>query len=292
KWPLAALPPANTINRRLVVTSIRDSLISYVPYASTAIIDWLRSHRTGLLVRRLARTIESVRPDIVHGLTIPFEGIAAAAACRTTQLVLCVWGNVFALHSASSGSTRRLTARALVRADGLIADCRRDVKLAATYGFDPSKPDLVVPGSGGVDSTIFFPARRFESNEAPLIINTRGIRPYVRTDNFIRAIPLVLRCAPTARFAAVGIAGHAIYERLVGALGIGESIQVLPKMSQTDIGSLCQRARVFVSPSEHDGTPNTLLEAMACGVFPIVGRLESLREWITDSVNGIFCDPS
>ena len=44
-------------------------------------------------------------------------------------------------------------------------------------------------------------------------------------------------------------------------------------------------------PSLHDGTPNTLLEAMACGCFPVAGDLESIREWIDDGVNGILIDP-
>jgi glycosyltransferase involved in cell wall biosynthesis len=46
-----------------------------------------------------------------------------------------------------------------------------------------------------------------------------------------------------------------------------------------------------VSISEHDGTPNTLLEAMACGCFPVAGDLESIREWIVDGENGILVDP-
>ena len=51
-------------------------------------------------------------------------------------------------------------------------------------------------------------------------------------------------------------------------------------------------ATMTVSPSTHDGTPNTLLEGMACGSFPIVGDLESLREWIEPGVNGLVVDPN
>jgi glycosyltransferase involved in cell wall biosynthesis len=40
----------------------------------------------------------------------------------------------------------------------------------------------------------------------------------------------------------------------------------------------------------HDGTPNTLLEGMACGCFPVAGDLESIREWITDGENGLLTD--
>jgi len=31
---------------------------------------------------------------------------------------------------------------------------------------------------------------------------------------------------------------------------------------------------------------------MACGCFPVVGDLESLREWITPGVNGLLADPA
>ena len=47
-----------------------------------------------------------------------------------------------------------------------------------------------------------------------------------------------------------------------------------------------------VSPSTHDGTPNTLLEGMACGSFPIVGDLESLREWIEPGLTGSWWIPT
>jgi glycosyltransferase involved in cell wall biosynthesis len=47
----------------------------------------------------------------------------------------------------------------------------------------------------------------------------------------------------------------------------------------------------MVSPSVHDGTPNSLLEGMAAGVFPVVGAVESVQEWITDNHNGLVCEP-
>jgi glycosyltransferase involved in cell wall biosynthesis len=45
-----------------------------------------------------------------------------------------------------------------------------------------------------------------------------------------------------------------------------------------------------VSPSVHDGTPNSLIEAMACGCFPVAGDLDSIREWITHGQNGLLVD--
>ena len=56
-------------------------------------------------------------------------------------------------------------------------------------------------------------------------------------------------------------------------------------------GSSFSRAQVYVSLSSHDGTPNTFLEALACGCFPVVGDIESLREWLEPERTGLLVDP-
>jgi glycosyltransferase involved in cell wall biosynthesis len=58
------------------------------------------------------------------------------------------------------------------------------------------------------------------------------------------------------------------------------------------MADLFRSARLMVSPTVHDGTPNTLLEAMACGCLPVAGDLESLREWIIPGYNGLLADLS
>ena len=63
-------------------------------------------------------------------------------------------------------------------------------------------------------------------------------------------------------------------------------------MADSEMADLFRQAQVVVSPSEHDGSPNSLLEAMACGCFPVAGDIESIREWITHNENGLLVDPS
>jgi glycosyltransferase involved in cell wall biosynthesis len=56
------------------------------------------------------------------------------------------------------------------------------------------------------------------------------------------------------------------------------------------MANVFRRAQIVASPSIHDGTPNTLLEGIACGCFPVAGDLESIREWITPNENGLLFD--
>jgi len=70
-----------------------------------------------------------------------------------------------------------------------------------------------------------------------------------------------------------------------------DNLYLLPKLSQTELWALFKRCIIMVSPSSHDGTPNSLLEALVCGCFPIAGDIKSVREWITPGENGLLIDP-
>ena len=80
-------------------------------------------------------------------------------------------------------------------------------------------------------------------------------------------------------------------ERWVRQSAVGHAVKLLPLVPREKMAELFRAAQVMVSPSLHDGTPNTLLEGMACGCFPVTGDIESVREWITSEVNGLLCDP-
>jgi glycosyltransferase involved in cell wall biosynthesis len=247
---------------------------------------------------RLQGIIQQVQPDLIHAMRIPYEGMTAAQALKNTStpLLVSIWGNDFTLHAPSTPWMGRLTRQALVHANALHADCARDIRLAQSWGFRPGLPWTILPGAGGVQSDIFFPDRidsaQPDTVDGQLIINPRGIRAYVQTETFFRAIPLVLQKFPKAQFACVSMAGEAAALRWVYELGLAGSVNLLPAQSRAQMADLFRKACVTVSPSTHDGTPNTLLEAMACGCFPVVGDLESLREWITPGINGLLVDPA
>ena len=80
-------------------------------------------------------------------------------------------------------------------------------------------------------------------------------------------------------------------ERWVEDLNLGEHVLLLPYLPQEQLWRLYSRAQIYVSLSSHDGTPNTFLEALACGCFPVVGDIASLREWLNNGENGLLVNP-
>ncbi len=70
-----------------------------------------------------------------------------------------------------------------------------------------------------------------------------------------------------------------------------DHVLLLPYLGQQQLWQLFSRSQVYVSLSSHDGTPNTFLEALACGCFPVVGNIESLREWLEPERTGLLVNP-
>jgi glycosyltransferase involved in cell wall biosynthesis len=124
--------------------------------------------------------------------------------------------------------------------------------------------------------------------DARLVVNPRGLRLYVRNNVFFQAIKPVIKSHPEAYFVCPAMVGRSEAERWVEKYGIQKHVKLLPTLTQAQLWGLFKKAEITVSISTHDGTPNTLLEAMAQGCLPIVGDLDSLREWITPGINGVL----
>lgn len=258
---------------------------------------------------RFRKLVEKIQPDLIHALRIPFEGMLASWAPEGVPLAVSIWGNDLTLHAGGSSSMAQLTRKTLARADALVADAGRDIRLGRAWGFTPDKPTRVVPGNGGLDLEELAAARiQSEANkiledyhipaESRLVINPRGFRTgSVRQDTFFAALPLIYERlalqsgeAPVT-FACAAMAGQREAQRLVERYQLNGKLILLPRLPQSQLWNLFARSAVSVSVSQHDGTPNSLLEAMALGALPIAGDIESIREWITPGVNGLLVEP-
>ena len=254
----------------------------------TAIRQWFGPMTIRKASVRLREFVQRVKPDLVHAMRIPYEGMLAADAYTGAPLIVSTWGNDFTLHGPSTGLMKHYTQWTMQVADALHADCQRDVRLANEWGFGIRKPSLVAPGNGGIRSEIFYPPEA--PVRQPVILNPRGFRPYVRNDVYFKAIPLVLAKHPQAKFLFALMAGEPHVENWVKELQIADAVELLPPLPHDQMAGVFRRAQIVASPSVHDGTPNSLLEGIACGCFPVAGDLESIREWIMPDRNGLLFD--
>lgn len=238
----------------------------------------------------LRQRVADIQPDLVHAMRIPYEGMLAALAELETPLLVSVWGNDFTYHAKATPLMSHYTRMTLGRANALHTDCQRDRHLAHSWGYAKDRPCAVMPGNGGVQLEYFHP-QPADMPQLPLVINPRGLRAYVRNDTFFQSVPLVMQRVPEVQFICPAMHGESEALRWVERLGIHKAVTLLPRQTRPQMAELFRQARVAVSITEHDGTPNTLLEAMACGCFPIAGDIETSHEWIKPGVNGYLVQP-
>jgi glycosyltransferase involved in cell wall biosynthesis len=272
--------------------SNRKGIISKVRPLAQKARHWLGPWTLLAYSREYRRLVASLHPDLIHALRIPFEGMIASTTPPGIPLIVSTWGNDLTLHAPASPRMSALTRDSLRRANALICDTQRDVHLAQSWGFDPAKPTLVVPGNGGLDlAEMQKVVSGIKRSDPPQIINPRGLRSYVRADTFFQAIPLVLDRRPEVHFVCTSMQGQKEALDWVEKLGISKNVTLLPLLSQEALWQEYARSTLSVSISTHDGTPNTLLEAIALGCLPICGDIESILQWITPGQNGLLVSP-
>lgn len=271
-------------------TSAPSSASSRTLSLRTKIRQWLGPVTLPAAAHKLRAFIKEVQPNLIHAMRIPYEGMLTAAALdglvTRPSFLVSIWGNDFTLHAPSTPLMRYYTRKVMASVDALHADVERDIRLGREWGLSPETPTFVSPGNGGIRSEIFYPSNTTAKD--PVIINPRGVRPYVRNDMFFKAIPLVLAKRPEAKFLCTGMQNEPQAQAWVKEFGIEHAVDLLPSFPHEKMGEVFRCAQIIISPSIHDGTPNTLLEGMACGCFPVAGDLESIREWITHGRNGLL----
>jgi glycosyltransferase involved in cell wall biosynthesis len=140
---------------------------------------------------------------------------------------------------------------------------------------------------------VFFQARRHPedvaSSRSVTVVSNRNLLPLYDVALLIRAIPNVINQVPAARFVIAGDGSErAALQKEAASLGAEGAVQFLGRVSQETMAALLAGSDIYVSTSPHDGTSVSLLEAMACGAFPIVTDIPANREWITQGENGFL----
>ncbi len=149
----------------------------------------------------------------------------------------------------------------------------------------------LIPLYLGVDTTRFSPGPRAA---VPVnIICTRGFSPVYNNEYLIHALTLMPDGLKefSVTFASAGpLLSRA--RRLADELlppRIRAKVRFLGGVSRECLVENVRRSHIYVSVSRSDGASISLLEALACGLFPVLSDIPQNREWInSDARNGML----
>ena len=119
-----------------------------------------------------------------------------------------------------------------------------------------------------IDLHRFAPA--VKTRTAPTILVARHLEPLYDNATALHAFAIVRQYLPAARLIIAGDGRELTALRLVaGLLGLGDAVEFTGKTSHADMPALYQRSDLVLNPSLADNLPNSVLEALACGL-PVV----------------------
>lgn len=240
----------------------------------------------------LYRLMRVIRPDAVLPYTIKpvIYGTLAAWLARVPRRFALVTGLGYAFTGEREGVVQRLVrllyAAALARATKVFFQNPDDDRLFRQVGILPARVPSVVVNGSGVDVSTFVVAPLPPGPPGFLLIarllGDKGVREYAD------AARRVKRTYPQARFRLAGWIDEnpdAIRQTELDdwvETGVIEFLGKLP-----DVRPAIAAATVYVLPSFYrEGTPRTVLEAMAMGRPVITTDAPGCRETVVDGDNG------
>ncbi len=122
-----------------------------------------------------------------------------------------------------------------------------------------------------VDQTLFRPVPEpvVESGAFTLVI-TRNLEPIYGIDTALRALAIVLHEAPNTRLRIAGSGPQeGALKALAEQLGIAAAVQFEGRLDRAGVVTLYAAADAMLNPTTVDNMPNSVIEALACGV-PVI----------------------
>ncbi|TNB71608.1 glycosyltransferase family 4 protein [Arthrobacter sp. BB-1] len=233
-----------------------------------------------IALRKLCR---QHRPDLVHALRLPYEGVTALSSGLGVPVILSTWGQDFVPQVESSPLLRWWASRAIRRAAGLQFDSSADFDRAVKAGFDANRPSLFAAGNFGVDGALFYTSEETVPNH---IVFPRGRSEMSNGRAFIE-IATKLACYPDLTFTAIGLEGIDYAEQAKADPLLGDRLCLTPALSLPEFASVIRSAAVVVSPALTDGTPISLLSALAAGAPVVAGRIPALDQ-LANTVDNVY----
>lgn len=264
-----------------------------IPNAKT--ITLFTAGKRDLLMRlELFFWLNFYRPDICH---VHWAGFAPLVPkIRLCRYGVTVWGSDIYYLPRETIANQIKIKHALRDADFITCDSI-DLKREITAVIGKSNNISVI--QWGVDTKLFKPGlavdgwreRMSISPNDKVIFSPRSINPIYETETILKAFVLISRehkdVVLIQKYYNADPVRLSYLKKIACEMGIEGRVRWIGELDYNEMPFLYNSADIVVSIPSSDGTPLSLLEAMACGVPPIISDLPSVMEWVEPGKSGI-----
>ena len=229
--------------------------------------------------------ILQAKPDLIFCHYLTSYGLIGALLKSSLPLVVWLHGTDALVTPDRSPVYRWAMRYTLSRCDLIIMAAAHMEQRVRQMG-GKSKRLMILPV--GADLRKFNQATLEEPKGLTCISN----RQLVKNSNVDLLLAAIARVRQTRPGIHLTIAGDgplkSDLENVVHRLDLAPQVKFLGEVSNDAMPDLLRQHSLYLSATRSDGTSISLLEAMACGTFPIVSDIPANRTWITEGRNGFL----
>lgn len=241
----------------------------------------------------IKKLVEEIDPDIIHGHSVVHHTILASLT-NFHPFVVSAWGSDILIYPNKSKIVEYAVKLSLRRADLITSDGINSNDEIEKMGIKRDKISLI---SHGVDTASFSPFYRSEKLreklevfDSPVVVSTRRMSNIHDVETLIKAIPIVLREIPNVVFIVIGDGEQkSKLTDLARSLKVRNNIRFIGSVPHEELSTYLASSEIYVSTSISDGgIAVSTLEAMACGLPPIITNVGDNNKWIKNGENGFI----
>ena len=237
----------------------------------------------------LNRIILEIQPDIIHSFEMQgcsYPILKTMKKFSTIPWIYSCWGNDLFYYKESSFHLRQIK-KVLKRVNYIHTDCERDYLLAKNLGFN-GRHTGVIPGGTGYQIEKLIDLR-LPFEERKIILIKGYEHTFGRALNVIKALENMLD--ELQKFQIVVFGAHQSIIDYVFDKKLPFKVNTRHKLKHDELLKLMGESLIYIGNNISDGMPNTLLEAIVMGAFPIQSNPGGVTgEIISNGKNGLLIE--
>jgi glycosyltransferase involved in cell wall biosynthesis len=246
---------------------------------------------------KITKILLKTKPNIVN-LHVQHH-YSPAVILSGYPYVLTSWGLEILNLPQADPLTKTLAKTTATFAQKIIVDAKCLKEIWASMKIPKNKIEVI---PFGVDTNVFHPnpntaqttRRKLTIKQSDtVVISTRPFfNKHYNIECLIKAIPTITKHHKNVKFIIKGtgpLKNH--FRTLTERLKITKYVRFVGLTPHKEVATYLTASNIYVSTSFLDSTSVSLLEAMACGLAPVVTDIPGNREWIKNGINGFLFPP-